>query len=136
MWLQVQASRRAVERELAVLSEGGFFDSLTQDVGATLLTYNAVLRVFGIVQVLVHQTDVGIFEMRIAVSAVNAAWPVNTRTGLQMLALPVAASLLATMSVWEALCAVWQHRSGIARQVRRCLFLLQVLSIVLRAHVC
>jgi hypothetical protein len=96
--VQVQASEHAARRQLAVLSEARFFDSLTQHADVYILTYNSQSGAFGVTTITVEQSNVGSFHVEVTVSAVNTAWPATTQARILALALPLAAVLLVCIS--------------------------------------
>jgi hypothetical protein len=96
--VQVQATEHAAKRQLAVLSEARYFDSLTQHADVYILTYNSQSHVFGVTTIIVEQSNVGSFHVDVTVSAVNAAWPATTRARILAFALPLGAVLLACVS--------------------------------------
>jgi hypothetical protein len=85
----VQASEHA-RRQLDVLSEARYFDSLTQRADVYVLTYNSQSRAFGVTTFNVEQSNVGFFHIDVTVSAVNTAWPATTR--VHSLIFPLATS--------------------------------------------
>jgi Polycystin cation channel len=107
----VQASRAAVSKQLAVLREAGYIDARTQLLAATLVTYNVAARTFGVVNIDTRQSSVGAFEQEVAVSAVNAAWPLSTLAGVRAMALPALAALLALASAVHVVLAAVQWAS-------------------------
>jgi hypothetical protein len=118
--LQVQASRAAVSKQLAVLREAGYVDARAQLLAATLVTYNAAARTFSVITIDTRQSSVGTFEQEVAVAAVSAAWPLSTRAGVKAMVLPALAALMASVSAGRAAAALARCARKRRAQVRSC----------------
>ena len=106
--MQVQATRSTVQRQLTILSEAGYVDARTMTIQSWLLTWNSVKRTFGIAKFNMRQTQVGTFALDVLVTAINAAWPVNTWSGLKAVVLPLLTALLALVSCHQAATAAFR----------------------------
>ena len=96
--MQAQERAAAVSRQLLLLREAAFLDAQTTELETMVTTYNAQQRVFGMASIATKRSPAGQFDQEILVSAVNAAWPVNTLEGIIALVLPAAAIVLACVS--------------------------------------
>lgn len=101
--VQAQSSSHAVVKQLQLLYEANFLDTLTHSIEAVLLTYNARLRVIGFATIAAHQSDTGQFGQAVLVSAVNAAWPLNMPEVVTAVLLP---ALTAAFTIVSAVNAV------------------------------